>query len=167
MNSTKTQIGREYSVKQWIATARHPQTKRLYTKMVYQPMLELLAYMRANGFTDESCYHYIRRDAMTFLDELDDAEQFDLAVVDPPTFSNSKSTENDWDVQKDHVMLLDKLAEHMPTGGVVYFSNNYRRFKLDEYALKEKYDIRDISNKTVPEDFRNKRIHQCWRMVVK
>mgnify|MGYP001984045596 CR=1 FL=1 len=123
--------------------------------------------MRANGFTDESCYHYIRRDAMTFLDELDDAEQFDLAVVDPPTFSNSKSTENDWDVQKDHVMLLDKLAEHMPTGGVVYFSNNYRRFKLDEYALKEKYDIRDISNKTVPEDFRNKRIHQCWRMVVK
>jgi len=40
----------EAVVKDWIATARHPQTKRLYTEMVYQPMLELLAYMRSNGF---------------------------------------------------------------------------------------------------------------------
>jgi hypothetical protein len=37
-------------VKDWIATARHPKTGRLYTEMVYQPMLELLAYLRANGF---------------------------------------------------------------------------------------------------------------------
>ena len=40
----------EAIVKNWIATARHPQTKKLYTEMVYQPMLELLAYLRANGF---------------------------------------------------------------------------------------------------------------------
>lgn len=37
-------------VKDWIATAKHPVTKRPYTEMVYQPMLELLAYLRANGF---------------------------------------------------------------------------------------------------------------------
>jgi haloacid dehalogenase-like hydrolase len=37
-------------VTRWIETARHPKTKRLYTEMVYQPMLELLAYLRANGF---------------------------------------------------------------------------------------------------------------------
>jgi phosphoserine phosphatase len=37
-------------VKDWVATARHPQTGRLYTDMVFQPMLELLAYLRANGF---------------------------------------------------------------------------------------------------------------------
>jgi phosphoserine phosphatase len=37
-------------VKDWIATARHPKTGKLYTEMVYQPMLELLAYLRANGF---------------------------------------------------------------------------------------------------------------------
>jgi phosphoserine phosphatase len=40
----------EKIVKNWIGTARHPQTKRLYTEMVYQPMLELLAFLRANGF---------------------------------------------------------------------------------------------------------------------
>ena len=40
----------EKIVKDWIATAKHPKTGRLYTEMVYQPMLELLAYLRANGF---------------------------------------------------------------------------------------------------------------------
>ena len=40
----------EKVVKDWFATARHPITKRLYTQMVYQPMLELLVYLRANGF---------------------------------------------------------------------------------------------------------------------
>jgi haloacid dehalogenase-like hydrolase len=38
------------TVKDWIATARHPRTGKLYTEMVYQPMIELLAYLRANGF---------------------------------------------------------------------------------------------------------------------
>ena len=40
----------EQIVKDWIGTAKHPKTGRLYTEMVYQPMLELLAYLRANGF---------------------------------------------------------------------------------------------------------------------
>jgi hypothetical protein len=40
----------ERTVRDWISTARHPQTGRLYTEMVFQPMLEVLAYLRANGF---------------------------------------------------------------------------------------------------------------------
>jgi hypothetical protein len=40
----------ETLVKDWVATARHPATKRPYTRMVYQPMLELLGYLRASGF---------------------------------------------------------------------------------------------------------------------
>ncbi len=40
----------EKAVTEWIATARHPKTGRLYTEMVFQPMLELLAYLRGNGF---------------------------------------------------------------------------------------------------------------------
>ncbi len=40
----------EKIVSDWIATARHPKTGRLYTEMVYQPMLELLTCLRANGF---------------------------------------------------------------------------------------------------------------------
>ncbi len=123
--------------------------------------------MQANGFTEKQGHRFIRYDVMAFLDDLEPGDTFDLAVVDPPTFSNSKSTENDWDVQKDHVSLLAKLHKVMDTAGVVYFSNNFRRFKLDEEALKGMYDIREISKQTVPEDFRNKRIHRCWRMVVK
>lgn len=121
--------------------------------------------MQANGFTEEQGHRFIRYDCMTFLDDLEEHDRFDLAVVDPPTFSNSKATDEDWDVQHDHVKLLTKLAEKMDQGGIVYFSNNYRRFKLDDFALKELYEIRDISSKTIPEDFRNKRIHQCWRMI--
>ncbi|MDO5308965.1 MAG: bifunctional 23S rRNA (guanine(2069)-N(7))-methyltransferase RlmK/23S rRNA (guanine(2445)-N(2))-methyltransferase RlmL [Planctomycetia bacterium] len=92
---------------------------------------------------------------------------FNLCVCDPPTFSNSKSTEDDWDVQRRHVELLRILATRMTPGGVVYFSNNFRKFKLDEQGLLDLYDIREISNQTVPEEFRNKRIHRCWRLVAK
>jgi phosphoserine phosphatase len=45
-----TTVEFERIVKAWIATARHPETGKLFTEMVYQPMIELLAYLRANGF---------------------------------------------------------------------------------------------------------------------
>ena len=92
---------------------------------------------------------------------------FELCVCDPPTFSNSKSTDSDWDVQRRHVELLRLLATRMRRGGVVYFSNNFRKFKLDEEGLADLYELREITNRTIPDDFRNKRIHRCWRMIVK
>ena len=92
---------------------------------------------------------------------------FELCVCDPPTFSNSKSTDYDWDVQQRHVELLRLLATRMKRGGVVFFSNNFRKFKFDEESLNDLYEFREISKRTVPEEFRNKRIHRCWRMVVK
>ena len=85
-------------------------------------------------------------------------------MVDPPTFSNTKGLEQDWDIQRDHVPLLNRLLGHITPGGVVYFSTNSRRFKFDEAAI-EGVTVRDISRQTVPEDFRNKRIHRCWRLV--
>lgn len=92
---------------------------------------------------------------------------FELCICDPPTFSNSKSTDSDWDVQHRHVELLRLLATRMKPGGVVYFSNNFRKFKLDEESLVDLYDFREISNRTIPEDFRNKKTHRCWRMIAK
>ena len=104
---------------------------------------------------------------MEFLSaEADNAmRMYDLAVVDPPTFSNSKRTEQDWDVQAQYIELLNLVHQIMRTGGVVYFSTNFRRFKFDESALPN-FECREISKQTVPEDFRNKRIHRCWRLVV-
>lgn len=123
------------------------------------------ANMELNGFfAPEFPADYVKADVMKFLSRVDD-NSFDLCVCDPPTFSNSKSTEQDWDVQKCHVALLRLLAQKMSPGGVVYFSNNFRRFKLDEEALSDLYSIRDYTARTLPEDFRNKHIHQCWRMI--
>ena len=124
--------------------------------------------MEANGFSAPT-NRFIAQDSIEFLEAAidDNLQRFDLAIVDPPTFSNSKRTEQDWEVQTRHVELLEMVHQVMRLGGVVYFSTNFRRFKLDEDALTKLFDIREISKQTVPEDFRNRRIHRCWRMVVK
>lgn len=110
-------------------------------------------------------HRFVRDDALSFLKIHRPGAAYDLAVVDPPTFSNSKKTERVWDVQRDYIELLTRLAELMSPGGVIYFSTNFRRFKLDESALPQ-FSIREISRQTVPEDFRNRRIHRCWRLIV-
>ena len=123
------------------------------------------ANMEMNGF--RGSHKYVRADVLSFLNDparWGAEPPFDLCVCDPPTFSNSKSTESDWDVRRGHVPLLRLLAERMADGGIVYFSNNFRQFKLDEEELSDLYQIREITNRTVPEEFRNKRIHRCWRM---
>lgn len=91
--------------------------------------------------------------------------QFDLIFLDPPTFSNSKRMDAVFDVQTDHVRLIHQAARLLAPGGVLYFSTNFRRFKLDGDALSDLH-IDDISAATIPEDFaRNARIHYCWKIV--
>ncbi|MCA9121468.1 MAG: bifunctional 23S rRNA (guanine(2069)-N(7))-methyltransferase RlmK/23S rRNA (guanine(2445)-N(2))-methyltransferase RlmL [Planctomycetaceae bacterium] len=119
--------------------------------------------MAANGFQGPQ-HQFVRSDAREFLRAPSLKDEYTLAVVDPPTFSNSKRTEEDWDVQRDHVDLLNAVIRHMAPGGVIYFSTNFRRFKLDEAHFSD-LEVREISRRTVPEDFRNKRIHRCWRMT--
>jgi len=111
-------------------------------------------------------HHFIRSDVMEYLRNQKPEPKFDLAIVDVPTFSNSKRTDDVWDVQEDHVELIGLTLNLLSEGGVLYFSNNFRRFKLDEEALQN-VQIREISKHTVPEDFRNQRIHRCWKMVRK
>jgi 23S rRNA (guanine2445-N2)-methyltransferase / 23S rRNA (guanine2069-N7)-methyltransferase len=114
-----------------------------------------------------SNHQFIAEDSLTFVKSTlkNDQQRFDLAIVDPPTYSNSKRTDQDWDVQQRHAELLLALRTIMRPAGIVYFSNNFRRFHLAESELTG-YQIREISKQTVPEDFRNKRIHRCWRMTV-
>jgi 23S rRNA G2069 N7-methylase RlmK/C1962 C5-methylase RlmI len=109
-------------------------------------------------------HQLVRDDALGFLRSCPPRPLFDLAVVDPPTFSNSKRLDEYWDIQRDHAELLGLLLERMTPGGVIYFSTNFRRFKLAEEAFPG-VTIREISRQTVPPDFRNQRIHRCWRLV--
>ncbi|TNF33341.1 MAG: methyltransferase domain-containing protein [Deltaproteobacteria bacterium] len=91
------------------------------------------------------------------------AASWDLVVCDPPTFSNSKRMDDVFDVQRDHVRLLHEVLRVTRPGGVVYFSTNFRRFKPEPAAFAGAHAV-EISDKTVPEDFRNTRIHRCWRI---
>ncbi len=88
--------------------------------------------------------------------------QYDLIFVDPPTFSNTKKENRVFDVQRDHVRLLELAMRHLAPEGLLIFSTNFRKFILDE-SLGSRFAIRNISRDTIPLDFeRNSRIHQCW-----
>lgn len=109
-------------------------------------------------------HRFVQSDVMRFLDEaLARGERFDLVVVDPPTFSNSKRTEADFVVQRDHVALLAAVARVTAPGGRIYFSTNYRRFALDG-AIEPLLGSREMTPGSIPPDFRDRKIHRCWRI---
>lgn len=117
-----------------------------------------------NGLTGKQ-YQFEQADCLQWLAR--SRNLFDLIFVDPPTFSNSKRMEDSWDVQRDHVKLLNLLISKMAPGAKVIFSNNKRRFKLDYQALQDSgWAIKDISSATLPEDFkRNPHIHVCFELT--
>jgi 23S rRNA (guanine2445-N2)-methyltransferase / 23S rRNA (guanine2069-N7)-methyltransferase len=90
---------------------------------------------------------------------------FDLVFCDPPTFSNSKRMEEAFDVQRDHVQLIDRILPLLAEDGVLIFSNNFRKFRMEAGAL-EGVVVEDITRQTIPTDFeRNPRIHNTWRIT--
>ncbi|MCE9629622.1 MAG: bifunctional 23S rRNA (guanine(2069)-N(7))-methyltransferase RlmK/23S rRNA (guanine(2445)-N(2))-methyltransferase RlmL [Planctomycetia bacterium] len=122
-----------------------------------------------NGFKDAGRHRVVRDEARAFLEHRARRGEplFDLVVVDPPTFSRSAKSETPWDVERDHAELLELVAKNLVPGGVVYFSTNFRRFHFAIERLAPLYAIREITNRTIPEDFRNERIHRGWRLVAK
>ncbi|UNK50474.1 bifunctional 23S rRNA (guanine(2069)-N(7))-methyltransferase RlmK/23S rRNA (guanine(2445)-N(2))-methyltransferase RlmL [Lysobacter sp. S4-A87] len=107
-------------------------------------------------------HRLVQADALTWLEA--DTQQYDLIFCDPPTFSNSKRAD-DFDVQAEHVRMLRAAVERLADGGVLYFSNNFRRFRLDQAAIAQFAECVDISAQTIPPDFeRDARIHRCWRL---
>jgi 23S rRNA (cytosine1962-C5)-methyltransferase len=115
-----------------------------------------------NGFSTDS-HRLLQADVTSWLHQPVE-EQFDLIVLDPPTFSNSKRMTGTLDTQRDHVWMLNAALLRCAPGGIIWFSTNYRRFKLNESEIKAAA-IQDISKQTVPEDFRNERIHQCFKIL--
>ena len=117
--------------------------------------------LRENGLGGAR-HRLVQADAMAWLEA--DAAQYDLVFCDPPTFSNSKRA-GDFDVQGEHVRLLRAAVARLAPGGVLYFSNNFRRFRMDQAAVAQFADCVEISPETIPPDFaRNPRIHRCWQL---
>ncbi len=114
-----------------------------------------------NGMDPER-HRLVKADVLPWL--RDQGATWDLIYVDPPTFSNSTDAEQDFDVQRDHVALLDACVNRLSPDGLLIFSTHSRRFKLDRAALEGRgLAVEDRSRQTVPEDFQRKpRVHQVF-----
>jgi 23S rRNA (cytosine1962-C5)-methyltransferase len=116
-----------------------------------------------NGFSGPE-HRLLQADVTKWLNDKH-TETWDLIVVDPPTFSNSKRMDGTLDIQRDHVWLLNRVLQLLAPGGTVFFSTNKRKFKLEPAEIRAA-KIQDLSGQTVPNDFRNKKIHQCFKLLV-
>lgn len=114
----------------------------------------------------DSQLHEIKRgDCIEVLHNLASSPQkFDVIICDPPTFSNSKTTDKDFIVQERHAELIHLCMRCLDPHGTLYFSTNFRKFQMDD-DITRSFTISDISEKTIPEDFRNQRIHYCWAIT--
>jgi 23S rRNA (guanine2445-N2)-methyltransferase / 23S rRNA (guanine2069-N7)-methyltransferase len=123
--------------------------------------------LSVNGFAD-SKHELVRADCIAWLkDAVAERRVYDLIFLDPPTFSNSKRMDDVLDVQRDHADLIDRCMALLSRDGLLVFSNNAQKFKMDA-AVSERYKVTDISRATLPKDFeRNPRIHQCFELEKK
>lgn len=119
--------------------------------------------MRLNGFEGES-FQFINADVKQYLQELK-SHAFDLVIMDPPTFSNSKKMKDDFlDIQRDHAELINAVYHTLSPAGVLYFSTNFSRFSLEKEKILFE-NIKDITKATTPFDFAGKLKRYCWKMV--
>ena len=115
-----------------------------------------------NGITDSRRHRLVTQDVMTWLGAATyGRERFDLIVLDPPSFSNSKRMQDSFDVQRDQAPLLAATLRLLAAGGTLYFSTNRQGFKLEQETAAMAH-FEDISARTLPEDFKRRPPHRCW-----
>jgi len=108
-------------------------------------------------------HELVRADCLEWLARKQGA-RYGVIFLDPPTFSNSKKMDQDFDVQRDHVELIKRAVALLEEDGVLIFSNNYRRFLMDKDSLTG-LNLEDITRQTIPNDFeRRPKIHNCWKI---
>ena len=137
--------------------------------------------MTLNGFSDKNKYVYTKADCMRFLQEkavaaksgkLAPEELYDIIILDPPTFSNSKTTTDVLDINKDWPQLVKDCLNILSLNGTLYFSTNSERLKFDVSKVPPKtaaglgFTCTDITDKTIPNDFAGKRPHKVWEFKI-
>lgn len=133
--------------------------------------------MKLNGFTDKKRFEFTRADCMRFLQEkavaaktekLAPEDLYDLIILDPPTFSNSKATPDVLDINRDWPQLVKDCLNILAPGGKLYFSTNSERIKFDISKIPQKtangteFTWKDITDQTIPVDFAGKKPHKVW-----
>jgi 23S rRNA (guanine2445-N2)-methyltransferase / 23S rRNA (guanine2069-N7)-methyltransferase len=118
--------------------------------------------LEVNGLRGEA-HRLVQADCLQWLAE-DDGGRYDLVFLDPPTFSNSKRMQDEFDVQRDHVDLIRAALRRLAPDGLLLFSTNFRKFRLDAAGLAD-LELRDITRQTIPRDFaRDARVHSCYEI---
>ena len=109
-----------------------------------------------------SKHQLLRADCLKWLEI--EGELYDVIFLDPPTFSNSKKMDSVLDIQRDHGDLIRSSMAKLVPGGTLIFSNNFRKFKMDELTVRQ-FDCQNITPQTLDVDFaRNPRIHNVWKI---
>ena len=115
---------------------------------------------------DQKKHHLERTDCVEWLakQSVFSAQKFDLIFLDPPSFSNSKKMETTLDIQRDHAELIAQSMKLLEQDGLLIFSTNLRKFRMDTEVLSD-FELEDYTDQTLDPDFqRNSRIHQCWKI---
>ena len=120
--------------------------------------------MELNALKDDSKHFFIHADVKQYLKTLR-PNSFDLVIIDPPTFSNSKRMKDFLDIQRDHVELLNDVIAATTTGGTIYFSTNFSKFVIDATAIKAT-TIKNITRATTPFDFEGKLKRWCYKLNI-
>jgi 23S rRNA (cytosine1962-C5)-methyltransferase len=115
-----------------------------------------------NQFNDTENYHFIHADVKQYLKTLE-PNSFDIVVIDPPTFSNSKRMKDFLDIQRDHIEMLNDVLAATTDGGIIYFSTNFTRFKIEAEKINAT-SIKDITKATTPFDFEGKLKRWCYKI---
>ncbi len=115
-----------------------------------------------NKLYDDTKHEFIQEDVLRYLKTVS-PNSYDLIILDPPTFSNSKKMEDIFDIQRDHVSVINQCLKILDENGILMFSTNYRGFELEaEKLLSQK--IKDITKQTTSFDFEGKLKRKCYRI---
>jgi 23S rRNA (cytosine1962-C5)-methyltransferase len=114
------------------------------------------------NFPQFKMHHIIQADVKKELETIA-SETFDIIVMDPPTFSNSKRMDDFLDIQRDHVMLVNHCMRILKSNGVLIFSTNFSKFKIEAERINAA-SIKDITKATTPFDFAGKLQRQCFKI---
>lgn len=130
--------------------------------------------LELNGFKGKN-YIFTKTDVIAWLYEKvktisdDENQKFDLIILDPPTFSNSKSTANVLDINRDWPKLIEQCIKLLRPQGILYFSTNSTKliFDAEKIPQKDKITVTDITTASIPKDFENTKCHKAWEIILK
>ena len=118
---------------------------------------------KANNLSDPTKYEFLREDVIQYLEKYS-GPKFDIIIIDPPTFSNSKKMKDFFDVQRDHISLINNAIKILNDGGTIYFSTNLTTFQIVEEEINAS-QIKNITKQTTPFDFEGKLQRWCYRIM--